>query len=218
MPVVTLRAAILRVGYRMMHYLVMSVAMGKLFDAGNPFVKQQVRQLWEHSRAVAAVSYLLARQFRHLNPEQAMLAGLVHDIGALPIYLYAGRGNIPLDQTQIKGLVRQHSAMIGKSLLQKWNFSEELIKVVTHHDDLQRINNSVLPDYVDVVTMSNLQMSGSAKFIAWENVTAASRLGYGHDACRNFLSEYAEQLAVVQNMLGVDTTKPAQNSLYAVVE
>lgn len=135
-----------------------------------------------------------------------MLAGLVHDIGALPLYLYADRYHSRLDQTTLEELIRKFSAPIGTRLLRSWNFPDELIEVVAEHEDLQRISNSNLPDYVDVVTMANLQMPGIAKFIAWRNVFAAEKLGYYFKDCQNFLSNYADQLAAVKGMLEVGAT------------
>lgn len=206
-PVSNLRGAISRLGYRMLRSMVLNITMTKLFQARSPFVNQQLKELWEHSREVAANSYVLAQQQKHLKPEQAMLAGLVHDIGALPLYLYADRHHSRLDQTTLEELIRKFSAPIGTRLLQSWNFPNELVDVIAGHENLQRASNSNLADYVDIVTMANLQMPGIAKFVAWKNVSAAERLGYYAADCQNFLSHHADQLAAVKGMLEVSTTR-----------
>lgn len=202
-PVSNLRNAISRLGYRMLRSIVMNVTMTKLFQARSPLVNQQLKALWKHSREVAAISYVLAQQQRHLKPDQAMLAGLVHDIGALPLYLYADRYHAHLDQTTLEGLIRKFSTVIGTRLLQSWNFPDELVDVVAGHENLQRTSDSNLADYVDVVTMANLQMPGSVKLVAWKNVNAAERLGYCAADCQNFLSNHADQLAAVKGMLEI---------------
>ncbi|OGT05791.1 MAG: hypothetical protein A2Z65_07775 [Gallionellales bacterium RIFCSPLOWO2_02_58_13] len=150
---------------------------------------------------------MLAQRHKHLKPEQAMLAGLVHDIGALPLYLYADRYHARLDQTTLEELVHKFSAAIGTRLLKNWNFPEELVAVPAGHDDLLRANNSGVADYVDVVTVANLQIPGAAKFVAWANVFAAERLGYYAGECQNFLTDHAEQLAVIKGMLDVNATR-----------
>ena len=206
-PVSNLRGAISRMGYRMLRSMVMNITMTKLFQGRSPFVNRQLKELWEHSREVAAISYVLAQQQKHLKPEQALLAGLVHDIGALPLYLYADRYRSHLDQTTLENLIRRFSATIGTRLLQSWNFPAELVDVVAGHENLQRISGSNLADYVDVVTMANLQMPGTAKFVAWRNVAAAERLGYYVADCQNFLSNHADQLAAAKEMLEVGVTR-----------
>lgn len=200
-PVGNLRDAIFRMGYRMLRSLVMNITMTKLFQASSPLINQQLKALWEHSRKVAANCYVLAKQHRHLSPEQAMLAGLVHDIGALPLCLYADRQHSHLDQATLEELIRKFAATIGTRLLQSWNFPTELVEIVSGHENLHRTNASGLADYVDVVTMANLQMQETAKFVAWENVSAAARLGYNATACQSFLSSHADQLAAAQGML-----------------
>ena len=206
-PVGNLRSAISRLGYRMLRSMVMNITMTKLFQARSPFINQQMKELWEHSREVAANSYVLAQQQKHLKPEQAMLAGLVHDIGTLPLYLYADRHHSRLDQTTLEELIHKFSATIGTRLLQSWNFPDELVDVAAGHENLQRISGSKLADYVDVVTMANLQMPGTAKFVAWKNVSAAERLGYYAADCQNFLSNHADQIAAVKGMLEVSAPR-----------
>ena len=200
-PVSNLRNAISRLGYRMLRSIVMNITMNKLFQARSPLVSKQMKALWKHSREVAAISYVLAQQQRHLKPDQAMLAGLVHDIGALPLYLYADRHHAHIDQTTLEELVLKFSGAIGAKLLQSWNFPDELIDVVAGHENLQRASSSNLADYVDVVTMANLQMPDTAKYVAWQNVKAAERLGYTTTDCVNFLPNHADQLAAVKSML-----------------
>lgn len=200
-PVSNLRDAISRLGYGMLRSLVLNIAMTRLFQARSPFVDQQLKALWEHSREVAANSYVLAQRQEHLSPEQAMLAGLVHDIGALPLYLYADRHHSRLDPATMEELIRRFSSAIGARLLRSWNFPEELAQAAASHGNLQRTDGPGLADYADVVTMANLQMPGTAKFVAWDNVPAAERLGYRPADCRDFLSAHSEQLAAVRGML-----------------
>lgn len=200
-PVGNLRDAIFRLGYRMLRSLVMNITMTKLFQARCPLINQQLRKLWEHSREVAANCYVLARQHRHLSPEQAMLAGLLHNIGALPLCLYADRYHSYIDLATLEGLINKFSAPIGTKLLQIWNFPSDLIEAVSGHENLYRTNDSGLADYVDVVTVANLQTQEAAKFVAWRNISAAARLGYNATDCQNFLSSHSDKLTVVQAML-----------------
>ena len=130
-----------------------------------------------------------------------MLAGLVHDIGALPLCLYADRHHSYLDQAMLDGLIGKFAATVGAKLLQNWNFPAELVEAVSGHENMHRTTNSGLADYVDIVTMANLQRPETAKFVAWEKVSAAARLGYDAAGCQGFLSNHADQLAAAQGML-----------------
>lgn len=49
------------------------------------------KQCWQQSNHVAAISYVLAQKRSAIDPEQALLAGMVHNIGALPLVLRLNR-------------------------------------------------------------------------------------------------------------------------------
>ena len=202
-PVANLHDAIPRLGYRMLYGMIMNITITKLFHANNPIINQKLKELWEHSRVVAANSYVLAQNKKHLKPEDAMLAGLVREIGALPLCLYADRHSPEIDSETLENLISAFSAPIGLRLLQRWNFPEELVDVIADQVDLRSINPSELADYVDVVTMANLLNQERTKPISWINVLAAERLGYYPGDCKNFLPSHIEQFAVVNNILEI---------------
>ena len=204
-----LHDAIPLLGYRMLYSMVINITVTKLFQAKNPLINQKLKELWEHSRIVAANCYVLAQQHKRLNPEDAILAGLVHDIGALPLYLYADRHYPGIDQATLEGLISKSSVAVGAKLLRSWNFPDALIDVIAEHDNLRRLTHSGVADYVDVVTMANLQMQGTANTVPWKNVFAAERLGYYVSDCRNFLSNYAKQLSAAYDMLGIGVVQAA---------
>lgn len=152
----SLRPAILRLGYRALHNLVMAATLTKLFQADSVYVNRRLKKLWEHSRQVAVNSYVLASRHKHLRPDEAMLAGLVHDIGVLPLCIYADRHHQRLSDDRLESLILRFRGMIGEMLLSNWHFSDEMIAVVNGHEDLQRTGDPEIVDYVDVVTVANL--------------------------------------------------------------
>jgi HD-like signal output (HDOD) protein len=206
-PVNDLRTAISRLGYRMLRNMVMLITMSKLFKAGSPIISQELQRLWDHSREVAANSYVLALHQKHLKPDQAMLAGLVHDLGSLPLCIYADRHHPRLDKETLEGLIRKFHTEVGARLLENWLFPSEIVEIVSQHENLQRTTADGLADYIDVVAVANLMMPTTAKFVAWENVHAAKRLGYSTSQCQNFLSTHAEQISVVREMLGFSVSQ-----------
>lgn len=205
-PAKDLRAAISRLGYRMLRNMVMLITMNNIFKAQSPVIHQKLNRLWDHSREVAANSYVLALHQKHLKPEQAMLAGLVHGLGAVPLCLFADRHHPRLDQQTLEALIRKFHPQIGTKLLESWRFPPEIVGVIGQYNHLQRSTENGTSDYTDVVTVANLMMPTTAKFVAWDNVRAVTRLGYTQSECQNFLSTHAEQLGVVREMLGFAPT------------
>jgi HD-like signal output (HDOD) protein len=205
--VVSVRPAVMRLGYRMLRNLVMSSALTKLFQAENSHIRQKLKELWKHSLHVATVSYVLALKHKHLSPEEALLAGLVHDIGELPLYIYADRHRLQLSEAELKIMVRKFRGEVGKKLLQHWNFSDEIVKVIDGHEDLLKTDDWDQVDYVDIVMMANLQTFDMATMTEWENVSAAHKLGLSAEECRNFIATHAKILEKMSSMFGYNTAE-----------
>ncbi len=207
------REAVSRLGYRQLRNLVMTITMNKMFYSKNPIINKQMKETWDHSREVAAVSYVIALRQPHLSPDQAMLAGLMHDIGVLPLCLHIEKNHVPIEEDTLNELIRKCHSKIGTSLLKKWNFPQDLVEVVGEHENLHRDSNDMpRADYIDVVSVANLQDRVRAKLVAWDNIVAATRLGLSTEECQTFVERYAERIALVEGMLGLTPTSKTKTT------
>jgi len=184
-PIETVEAAVTRMGSNMIQNLVTSMVMEQMFQATSDVTDKRLRKIWEHSTEVAAISHALASQFTKLQPEQAMLAGLVHDIGALPILSRAeDYPDLLDDEATLDRIIRSVHTTIGAEILRKWNFPEELIAVAEEHEDLDRVSKNGA-DYVDVVIVANLQSLIDTNHphakVEWATVPAFEKLGLQTD-------------------------------------
>ncbi|MGM0594584.1 MAG: HDOD domain-containing protein [Pseudomonadota bacterium] len=200
----SLDMAVNRLGLKLIRDMVISMVMEQMFQATSEVTDKKLRQVWEHSTAVAAISHALAAQFTRLNPQQALLAGLVHDIGALPILTKAeDYPELLENEAALDKIIDKLHGRIGKAILKAWNFPSELVKVPAEHEDLQR--NSAETDYVDVVTVANLQSyMGSEHQHAteeWGNIPAFDKLGLNPEVNVIEMEETAEEIKEVQAML-----------------
>ena len=80
-PVTTCTATVIRLGSALTHKLVMSLSVRELFTSSSPILLNRMRELWRHSTEIAAICYVLARYDTRFSPDQALLVGLLHDIG-----------------------------------------------------------------------------------------------------------------------------------------
>lgn len=153
----SVEAAVTRMGATMTRNLVTSIAMEQMFQATSDATDKRLRDLWEHSTQVAALSHALATQFTKLKGDQALLAGLVHDIGALPILTMAE--DVPEllhDEELLDNIIRKAHTTVGEAILKKWNFPEEVIAVASEHENITR-DHAGKADYVDVIIVANLE-------------------------------------------------------------
>ncbi|WLI88732.1 HDOD domain-containing protein [Massilia sp. R2A-15] len=92
--VTNVRAAVQRVGFRTLNALAAAVIVRQLDSKiTQPDLRAKADQLWKHSAHVAALSQVIARRVTHVDPETALFAGIVHEVGGF--YLLSRAAEFP---------------------------------------------------------------------------------------------------------------------------
>ena len=150
------RQAITRLGLQQTRNLVFSFALKQLFRGDSPVLRQRMIQLWQHTASVAALAAILAKLTPGFEADRGLLAGLVHDIGVLPILSYAERyPQLVANPAVFDNVVSRLRGQIGALVLRKWQFDEELVKVALEAEDWQRAGMPKA-DYADLVIIAQL--------------------------------------------------------------
>ncbi|HHJ17196.1 MAG TPA: HDOD domain-containing protein [Gammaproteobacteria bacterium] len=199
-----LSMVIARLGNKLVRNLVTSQVMKQMFQATNDMVDVRLRAVWEHSVQVAAISRALAGQTANVDPDQAMLAGLLHDIGTLPILYRAEERDDLLDTPGLLDhLIENLHARIGGAILQHWKFPAALVAVAAEHEDLTRDHDGPA-DLVDVVQVANLQSHIDSDHVLsqtdWGAIPAFHHLGLDVDVHEIELTDVAEEIDAVQQL------------------
>jgi len=198
---------IARLGSKLVRNLVTSQVMKQMFQATNDMVDQRLRAVWEHSVQVAAISRALASRAPGIEPDQAMLAGLLHDIGILPILYRAEERDELLDTPGLLDhLIETLHTRIGGAILKHWKFPEALVAVAAEHEDLTR-DHTGPADLVDVVQVANLQSHIDSDHALsplsqadWSKIPAFHQLGLDVDVHEIELTDVAEEIDAVQQL------------------
>lgn len=151
-----LQTAITRLGFSLVRNVAISVGMRQLsqINTKGP-VSGKLESLWKHSIAVAATSYVLAKKLTKVNPDEAMLAGLLHDIGKF--YLYSRASSYPnlfANEAAMDEIVQQWYAEIGEAILESWEIPEEIVVAIRDHELLSRVHYGPA-DLSDVILVAN---------------------------------------------------------------
>ena len=93
-PVTNVRAAVTRMGYRRLQALVASLVVRQFGSRINdPGLRAKAEQLWQHTTHVAALAWSLARHVTGANPDTALFAGIIHEVGGF--YLLSRADEFP---------------------------------------------------------------------------------------------------------------------------
>jgi len=175
-----LQMAISRLGINYTSNLATGLAMEQMFQATTDVVDRKMREVWNKSTEIAAISHVLCRNFTRLPADQATLAGLVHQIGVLPILTYAEEHSALLsDSISLNHVIDRIHPIIGEKILRAWEFPDPIAKVPAQYLDFSRASAKV--DYVDIVQVATLQsyIGTSHPFtqLDWNQIPAFAKLG-----------------------------------------
>ena len=148
--------AITRLGLKMTQQLVTSFTMKQLFTCKQPTLIYKMQRIWQHAKAVSAMSFVLAKFSKRLKPDIAMLAGLIHEIGAVAILQHAEKYADLIENSQhLNATMLSLQSTIGTMTLQSWNFDEQLITVASEANHWTRKHHHKA-DYADLVQVAKL--------------------------------------------------------------
>jgi len=200
-----IQTAVTRLGNEQVRNLVTALVMQQLYQAkGTQLTKQRLKTLWSHSAKVATLSYVLARRFTQLKPDQALLGGLIHDIGVLPILRRAEA--YPLlanDPEALDEVINHLHTIIGPLILDEWGFAPELVAVSAQHEELWHSEGPGV-SYVDVVIVANLHSYlGTQHHLTqkdWSEIPACAKLGLTPEETIKTLEEVREELQELRSL------------------
>ena len=179
-PIEDLQMAVTRLGIRIVRDLVVGLAMKQIFQATSDALDVHSRKIWGKSVDAAAISRMMATLVPGINPEQALLAGLIHNIGALPVLVLAENDDeLFTDEEALSRVTYELQGDVGELILRHWEFDDHMIEVVKQCHNFN-YDNGESACFVDIVQVALLQGKHIPDEFApenWAEVPAFTRLG-----------------------------------------
>jgi len=144
--VVSLTEAILRLGYRTVQSALLTTEIANQLRPPLPHYGLQRKQFWHHCVAVALCAREIARRSRLGHPEEAYVAGLLHDIGKVGMdRAYAGTSEVrrlvrerklPYHEAEMIELSVDH-ATVGELVANRWGLPPATGEAIGAHHRLE---------------------------------------------------------------------------------
>lgn len=175
-----LQMAVGRLGINYTANLATGLAMEQMFQATSDVVDKKMREVWNKSTEIAGICHVLCKHYTRLLPDQATLAGLVSQIGILPILTYAEEhSELLADSISLNHVIEAIHPIIGDKILRTWDFPEPIACIPSQFLNFQR--NSAKADYVDIVQVAMLQSYLGSEHpytkLDWSTIPAFAKLG-----------------------------------------
>ena len=142
-PATTLYEAIPRLGFRRTKNILFTLSYSNLLARRLAGYNLGKGELWRHALAVGMVSQRLAERVGYPAPDEAYIAGLLHDIGKLMLDQYfkvnwdhllelGQRHNLSLIEAE-EHLLGLNHAQVGGELARKWELPLRLVEAIAYH-------------------------------------------------------------------------------------
>jgi putative nucleotidyltransferase with HDIG domain len=143
----TISQAVTIIGIQQVRDLALALSVMDVF-AGIPKELMNMEQFWRHSVATGLTARLIATSQRDSNLERFFVAGILHDVGRLIMFIRlpelcmemleeCRQNNRLLYQVEWERCLFDH-AEVGGNLLRKWKIPPSVAEPVEHHHKCQR--------------------------------------------------------------------------------
>jgi len=123
-------SAVMRLGFGTLRSLAISLIVRQMGDGlSNSVVRKKSAELWEHTACVAALAQVIARRMTKIDPDTAMFAGIVHEVGGF--YLLSRAEEFPgLLDGEMEEWVEYGEKIIGRGVLKALDIPESICAAV----------------------------------------------------------------------------------------
>ncbi|RMF05731.1 MAG: HDOD domain-containing protein [Chloroflexi bacterium] len=165
----TLHEAVMRLGFKRTKNLLFALSYSTLLSRRVAGYNLGRGELWRHSVAVALTAQRLSERVAYAAPDEAYVAGLLHDIGKLMLDQY-----FTMDWDALLASVRSHNqtlieaeeswwgmnhAQVGAELARKWDLPAVLVDAIEfHHTPQQADQNQKLAAIVNLANIICLEL------------------------------------------------------------
>lgn len=202
-----LKTAVVRIGYNNVRTTAVAYAVTKLKQAEElQPIRKQLELLWREATTTAALAWAIARQVSGINADEALLTGLVHNIGKVYILSrsqkLAGGGFSVGDTVPI---VRDWHANVGRAIVESWHFPVHIAAAIGEYEDRDRVVKQA--DMADVLQIAarlypsivDRQLAAPSDL---NTSLAYARLGLDRNKIKQITDESTEAIKTLSSALG----------------
>ncbi len=166
-----------------------------------------IKEYWKMSAYRAAIAAALSRQLKGIDENRALLAGLMQDVGVLPVFMKLDEDqlqDLPLEEAMLA--LQEYSTKIGVVLARNWQMDEALLEVIQNAGNYAYAGSDKL-DMVDIANIARLLSQIGSKKINWPNIDEApclrrfSEEGLSYEHSLELLKEAREDIQEIRQVI-----------------
>ena len=206
-----IQQAILRIGFREVHRILMSVIMSPALKNPQKTYSPAQSDLWNHSLAAAVASQSIAAS-AGIDTDLAFTSALLHDIGKVVLshavpnetssaIAAAAEKNQPLYKAE-RALLKTDHASVGARLLERWGFPRNISTAVRFHHEPENAKEEVrLASCICLANVLAYRIEDPPAFpeyVLFPNAFALNELGFTQPSLEVLVHEARVQFSTAQ--------------------
>jgi HD-like signal output (HDOD) protein len=203
--VTDMKTAVNRIGHNNVRTAAVSFAIAQLRRANElKHIATELEQLWQEATLTAALAHAVASRAR-LNADEAMLAGLMHNVGKIYILARAHKFDALFrDKRALEQVIRDWHANVGRAIVENWQFPERIADAIGDHENADRqVTAGDLTDVLTVAVMMSVFMDKDADLeLNMQGVQAFWRLQLDNEKCMSIIRDCREEITALRSALG----------------
>lgn len=176
-PITNCHNAVIRLGLNATRRVVMGISVKQLFQCQNQQLMAMMQTNWRNSIYLSSLCYILAKESKIVSPEDALLAGLICDIGKIPVFNFAEQQlEYPPDLLELKTALPFLSPPVGTLMLHNLDFPADLVNIPKFAEDWFYESGEENLTLIDIVILAKLHSyfgSRKAKYLPYLNTIPA---------------------------------------------
>jgi HD-like signal output (HDOD) protein len=203
-PVTDLKVAVARIGHDNIRAAALAYANAQLRRAPDlAHIRPQLETCWQDGVRVAALTHAMAKETRGIRSDEALLAGLLHNIGKIYIIARSPKeGAMQVDDP----ILRDWYPGIGCALIENWKLPEAIAQAVggqLERNRSQPDEEAGLQDLLVVaVAVAEQMATNNADDAALAQLPSATALGLSDSALVRIMLESQAEMEMLQAALG----------------
>jgi HD-like signal output (HDOD) protein len=203
-PVTDLKVAVARIGHDNIRAAALAYANAQLRRAPDlAHIRKQLEVCWQDGVRVAALTHAMAKETRGIRSDEALLAGLLHNIGKIYIIARSPKeGAMQVDDP----ILRDWYPGIGTALIENWKLPDAIAVAVGGQLEMDRTHDEEPADLQDLlivaVAVAEQMANNAADDAALARLPSATALGLTDSALVRIMLESQTEMEMLQAALG----------------
>ncbi len=207
MEVTDVKVAMSRIGLNMAQSAAMSIAADEAFQAPTgSLLSMRLKKIRNHSIKVCTLAYVLAKKVPDTcNPDDAMLAGLLHSIGKFYILARADESpELIANEVALESLLNDWYTGVGRAIVDFWGFPAHIVDAVDEHELIDRVisGNADLTDIIIVANfLAKAEQEKDEVQETLDQMPSVLRMKLDGETVLNYIQESDEEISSMMQAL-----------------